>query len=46
MFSTETNHEEWLQERKIAFTAKIKNLFCIDVDYNLQAIGYFFAINA
>ena len=34
------------QERKIAFTAKIKNLSCIDVDYNLQANGYFFAINA
>ena len=34
------------QEIKIAFIAKIKNLSCIDVDYNLQAIGYFFAINA
>tara|TARA_Y100000813_G_scaffold141860_1_gene103106 strand:+ start:537 stop:728 length:192 start_codon:yes stop_codon:yes gene_type:complete len=34
------------QERKIAFTAKIKNIFCIDVDYNPQAIGYFFAMNA
>ena len=34
------------QEKKIAFTAKIKNISCIDADYNLQAIGYFFAINA